>query len=81
MVSESYDYNVKRSICQVLILVVVEDGLGDAIQVRATSWGTVLILVVVEDGLEGKQYKCIGLKEVVLILVVVEDGLGELPLW
>ena len=52
MVSESCTKSVKRSYDSVLILVLVEDGLGDNRQSNNTRMHmAVLILVLVEDGL------------------------------
>ena len=59
----------------VLILVVVEDGLGPR-QPRTKRWSSyVLILVVVEDGLVPAEDALRIASKFVLILVVVEDGL------
>ena len=60
----------------VLILVLVEDGLGVSVKTLFDNVDTVLILVLVEDGLGEckhiyKKFYCR-----VLILVLVEDGLG-----
>ena len=61
----------------VLILVLVEDGLGAVWDVQVRRFGTVLILVLVEDGLGAhQQWKQILHSTRVLILVLVEDGLG-----
>ena len=61
----------------VLILVLVEDGLGDKWNVGVEPYKQVLILVLVEDGL-GVKSKIMDEKQtMVLILVLVEDGLGE----
>ena len=63
----------------VLILVLVEDGLGDCI-VGLMKCGrrSVLILVLVEDGLgEGSKMGATLFGSLVLILVLVEDGLGD----
>ena len=69
--SRSYTYHI------VLILVLVEDGLGDT----STRWlhgdRGVLILVLVEDGLgDLNTLQKLTLSKTVLILVLVEDGLG-----
>ena len=62
---------------EVLILVLVEDGLGENRNFNKTPAFLVLILVLVEDGLGAI---CIlqssASQQVVLILVLVEDGLG-----
>ena len=62
----------------VLILVLVEDGLGEESLLHINKQVHVLILVLVEDGLgvvikdqQGGTY------QEVLILVLVEDGLGD----
>ena len=63
---------------QVLILVVVEDGLVHNHAYKVVARTTVLILVVVEDGLvlwNFKDGKSWAVK--VLILIVVEDGLVQ----
>ena len=62
----------------VLILVLVEDGLGVFdILADCTDWHEVLILVLVEDGLGVVDLLTLNLKDMeVLILVLVEDGLG-----
>ena len=60
----------------VLILVLVEDGLGETVNGRKLLY-KVLILVLVEDGLGEVSYKdTFHCKFPVLILVLVEDGLG-----
>ena len=62
----------------VLILVVVEDGLGAREGSLLPECNQVLILVVVEDGLGEVTYLLEAvLIAIVLILVVVEDGLGD----
>ena len=63
---------------RVLILVLVEDGLGDALLATASDEDkAVLILVLVEDGLGGVALKYKDADDGgVLILVLVEDGLG-----
>ena len=52
MVSERWESEQKRFF-EVLILVVVEYGLGVFNSVESIDWLNVLILVVVEYGLEG----------------------------
>ena len=63
----------------VLILVLVEDGLGALVLSAAKAAGrTVLILVLMEDGLgvfPDKSFREM-VVPVVLILVLMEDGLG-----
>ena len=78
MVSENRTVCAPSPVDKVLILVLVEDGLG--VKGRRLTWlgaGFVLILVLVEDGLGVKalirQRVC---DSGVLILVLVEDGLG-----
>ena len=63
----------------VLILVLVEDGLGGFPSVgRLHRLEIVLILVLVEDGLgAAKAGDVLDLQTMVLILVLVEDGLGD----
>ena len=66
----------KEDNCEVLILVVVDDGLVLS-RSRALKEGfpLVLILVVVDDGLvQGSSYGSVGSGRV-LILVVVDNGL------
>ena len=77
MVSEVGGVNLKDISTLVLILVLVEDGLGEAAsQAALDELFGVLILVLVEDGL-GVLLKVIDKKyKDVLILVLVEDGLG-----
>ena len=61
---------------EVLILIVVEDGLVPAQIEAALNKSVVLILIVVEDGLvPDASAVAIVLTNVVLILIVVEDGL------
>ena len=61
----------------VLILVLVEDGLGDlAALPNTTTPKRVLILVLVEDGLGAPNQGRMIFFALVLILVLVEDGLG-----
>ena len=61
----------------VLILVLVEDGLGVSPGFSGEDGEVVLILVLVEDGLGGFVRPAISSEGVlVLILVLVEDGLG-----
>ena len=75
MVSESRDYSVPKA--YVLILVLVEDGLGAATTVFPKRIPeVVLILVLVEDGLGGCGKRSYRMGRIVLILVLVEDGLG-----
>ena len=80
MVSEpGRNHYFSYKVVVVLILVLVEDGLG-AFQ----AWWNgdspfVLILVLVEDGLGVTWYRGFKLKYFVLILVLVEDGLGVFP--
>ena len=62
----------------VLILVLVEDGLGAKLKQYKYATSNVLILVLVEDGLgELTLLPLHTLLGSVLILVLVEDGLGE----
>ena len=61
----------------VLILVLVEDGLGGDSTRLLGSQNFVLILVLVEDGLGGDSTRLLGSQNFVLILVLVEDGLGD----
>ena len=63
----------------VLILVLVEDGLGAQTRKALNhKMYKVLILVLVEDGLGDLQSRPVDVGIVaVLILVLVEDGLGE----
>ena len=63
--------------CLVLILVLVEDGLGGQRYAASSKNATVLILVLVEDGLGVKTWKITIHGFGVLILVLVEDGLGD----
>ena len=79
MVSEIFQKVLKMLQKNVLILVLVEDGLGVPLPRKvATSLTPVLILVLVEDGLGGahKTPDWNGIERV-LILVLVEDGLGD----
>ena len=63
----------------VLILVVVEDGLRDRFKYSKCKDDLVFILVVVEDGLrEYDHLYAVVMLDTVLILVVVEDGLRVL---
>ena len=64
---------------EVLILVLVEDGLGALTRVATNLMHLVLILVLVEDGLGGAISQRGKRGEIVLILVLVEDGLGATP--
>ena len=65
----------------VLILVLVEDGLGlNSISSSGTASKKVLILVLVEDGLGPILARYRGRVEIVLILVLVEDGLGQISI-
>ena len=80
MVCESYqELDNKFKQVDVLILVLVEDGLRDS---GRTSFcrknRDVLILVLVEDGLREWLAQFSALDFIVLILVLVEDGLREL---
>ena len=71
-------YDQRGIIHKVLILVLVEDGLGEIdLAGNPLRDPTVLILVLVEDGL-GALQKTYGFPIMmkVLILVLVEDGLG-----
>ena len=62
---------------KVLILVLVEDGLGEDIKIYwSNSQLWVLILVLVEDGLGAAKRLFNETVSTVLILVLVEDGLG-----
>ena len=71
--SGSYSYH-----SPVLILVLVEDGLGGGDPFsQKNSDSLVLILVLVEDGLGEAAIESLNkYHEKVLILVLVEDGLG-----
>ena len=60
---------------QVLILVVMEDGLVQIMKISVKGGGAVLILVVMEDGLVHYGQISVGRNGDVLILVVMEDGL------
>ncbi len=67
------------SFTAVLILVLVEDGLGESVQTSPIpmDYWVVLILVLVEDGLGACLFRVHDtLESPVLILVLVEDGLG-----
>ena len=67
------DYGNER---RVLILVLLEDGLGEGLIVSYFVF--VLILVLVEDGLgDNENINVRANQPDVLILVLVEDGLGE----
>ena len=61
----------------VLILILVEDGLREYHKHQDGTQKYVLILVVVEDGLREYHKHQDGTQKYVLILVVVEDGLRE----
>ncbi len=62
----------------VLILVLVEDGLGDFKNHHSSNTlRIVLILVLVEDGLGELEGGILLPQSRVLILVLVEDGLGD----
>ncbi len=78
MVSEDHSLSEDEYKEVVLILVLVEDGLGVWLRARIRQRRSVLILVLVEDGLGvlhiNKQVHI----NLVLILVLVEDGLGEM---
>ena len=60
---------------QVLILIVVDNGLVHGNNFSRTQWRYVLILVVVEDGLVLGLEKMLKQDVNVLILVVVDNGL------
>ncbi len=60
----------------VLILVLVEDGLGARLASANDKRYVVLILVLVEDGLGATKIGSFKHSLEVLILVLVEDGLG-----
>ena len=78
MVSEKRNSTPLRKPQWVLILVLVEDGLG--VFELLIGWeirDIVLILVLVEDGLGVLAAALKALSARVLILVLVEDGLGE----
>ncbi len=65
-----------RCLSNVLILVLVEDGLREKALLTLQVFYTVLILVLVEDGLRDNTKICNQkFRGVVLILVLVEDGL------
>ena len=66
------------SMLGVLILVLVEDGLGGEIHLPKLLHLRVLILVLVEDGLGGWFDDRVFTLNAVLILVLVEDDLGDL---
>ena len=78
MVSETME-RAQGGVKKVLILVVVEDGLGELFGFSVSSKQyEVLILVVVEDGLGvNANVNLVDSFGDVLILVVVEDGLGD----
>ena len=61
----------------VLILVLMEDGLGPWEDLTKWANETVLILVLMEDGLGQKNNNPIAEALHVLILVLMEDGLGQ----
>ena len=65
-----------RRLC-VLILIVVEDGLVQALCASLHVVRYVLILIVVEDGLVQIPRECRAHDTSVLILIVVEDGLVQ----
>ena len=79
MVSGKWKIILKRPSYKVLILVLVEDGLGELKRQSSENWvAKVLILVLVEDGLGVRSAYLKELEALnVLILVLVEDGLGE----
>ena len=81
MVSEGRNRYFCITRMAVLILVLVEDGLGAAaVAAEYKARDGVLILVLVEDGLgETLKGRHITWLSPVLILVLVEDGLGEPP--
>ena len=72
-------YGSSTKVVLVLILVVLEDGLGECWCYFYLIWSSaVLILVVLEDGLGGGSGSVSRWRQhMVLILVVLEDGLGE----
>ena len=77
MVSEPSQSGGLCAPSSVLILVLVEDGLG--VYLSALSivlYAVVLILVLVEDGLGALKSRRYETLREVLILVLVEDGLG-----
>ncbi len=78
MVSEGPRAPFRVLIRVVLILVLVEDGLGAGVKLtlRVVPY-EVLILVLVEDGLGGRLTWLSAGFNGVLILVLVEDGLGD----
>ena len=76
MVSENEIVAIKNTIRNVLILVLVEDGLGARDHPRSYGKSRVLILVLVEDGLGEFKKHIQGKSPLVLILVFVGDGLG-----
>ena len=76
MVSEPIDKGGNCFFILVLILVVMEDGLGEFMFHPLIPYIYVLILVVMEDGLGADKIIPKTKKEYVLILVVMEDGLG-----
>ena len=79
MVSELTVEGASFTPLPVLILVLVEDGLGEGEELYENrSFNKVLILVLVEDGLGvDAEIENAPQQSIVLILVLVEDGLGE----
>ena len=76
MVLYLMEVDVTEEALEVLILIVVEDGLVQIDGEEMTSDGVVLILIVVEDGLVRlRSLRLVQLRYWVLILIVVEDGL------
>ena len=79
MVSEGYTAMLRYSAMLVLILVLMEDGLGDRKYELFRVGSVVLILVLMEDGLGVSVSELVADENVVLILVLMEDGLGDIP--
>ena len=79
MVSETENLSQEELNAFVLILVLVEDGLGGTYWPTFVGYAKVLILVLVEDGLGGRVGSQLHHRKQVLILVLVEDGLGGQP--
>ena len=76
MVSYNFQPAGTEYVDDVLILIVVEDGLVPIVKVSVLLLIKVLILIVVEDGLVPDGAIKMGLSVfTVLILIVVEDGL------
>ena len=77
MVSENFTKVRMVKLSKVLILVLVEDGLG--VSVERTEYGTgllVLILVLVEDGL-GEQLLEVSVNETVITIFLISLTFGD----